>query len=133
MSEAVSSHPAYVLGSDEPEIVRLDLQAAVIAEPTELLLRAAGIGPGMRVLDLGTGLGHVAFAVAELVGPTGTVVGVDQATAMLAVAERRRDAAGLGNVTFHEADVRTFTSEEPFDAVVGRLILFHLPDAVDVV
>jgi SAM-dependent methyltransferase len=87
----------------------------------------------MRVLDLGSGLGHVAFAVAELVGPTGSVVGIDQAVSMLSIAERRRSAAGLENVVFREGDVRTFASDEPFDAVVGRLILFHLPDAVEVV
>jgi SAM-dependent methyltransferase len=122
-----------VLGSDEPEIARLDAQAAVIAQPTELLLRAMGLRPGMRVLDLGSGLGHVAFAVAELVGPTGSVVGVDQAASILAIAERRRRAAGLANVMFREDDVRTFASDEPFDAVIGRLILFHLPDALEVV
>jgi ubiquinone/menaquinone biosynthesis C-methylase UbiE len=68
----------YVLGSDTAEIARLDAQAESIAAPTALLLRAAGIAPGMRVLDLGTGLGAVAFAVAELVGAEGAVVGVDQ-------------------------------------------------------
>ena len=59
---------AYVLGSDEPEIARLDAQASSIAAPTDTLLRAAGIGGDMRVLDLGTGLGHVAFLVAALLG-----------------------------------------------------------------
>ena len=50
----------YVLGSDPDEIARLDGQAASIAGASQGLLRMAGIGPGMRVLDLGTGLGHVA-------------------------------------------------------------------------
>jgi SAM-dependent methyltransferase len=120
-------HP-YSLGASERELARLDAQAASIAMPTALLLRAAGIRTGMRVLDLGTGLGHVAFQVADLVGPSGEVIGVDQSAAMIDVAEERRAAAGVDNVTFVEGDVRWFTDSEPFDAIVGRLILFHLPD-----
>ncbi len=120
----------YVLGSDPAEIARLDQQATAIAGASDALLRAAGIGPGMRVLDLGTGLGHVAAQVAELVGPGGSVVGVDREAPSLAVAEQRRVAE---NVRFVEADVRTVRFDEPFDAVVCRLLLFHLPDAVDVV
>jgi SAM-dependent methyltransferase len=129
----VTAGPGYVLGAAEAEVARLDAQAALISRPTALLLREAGIEPGMRVLDLGTGPGHVAFAVAKLVGPDGSVVGIDQALPLLAVAEQRRREARLDNVRFVEANVRTFEAEEPFDAVVGRLILFHLPDAVDVV
>jgi SAM-dependent methyltransferase len=126
------SPPAYVLGSDDAEVKRLDAQSAAIAPATALLLRTAGIGPGMRVLDLGTGLGHVALALAELVGPEGAVVGVDLATPLLAHAERRRAAAGAENVRFLEADARGYRSAEPFDAIVARLLFFHLPDAVDV-
>ncbi|HEY6399060.1 MAG TPA: methyltransferase domain-containing protein [Solirubrobacteraceae bacterium] len=100
--------------------------------PTAVFLHSAGIAPGMRVLDLGTGLGHVAFLLSELVGRAGAVVGIDQAAAMLRVAEQRRIAAGIENVRFVEADAHTFRDGEGFDAVVGRLILFHLPDPVDV-
>lgn len=121
----------YSLGSGDPEIARLDSQAASLERATRLLLREAGIGPGMRVLDLGTGLGHVALAAAELVGREGKVVGIDSAAKMLAVATDR--ASALPQVNFVEADVRTWTSDEPFDAIVGRLILFHLPDATAVV
>jgi SAM-dependent methyltransferase len=128
----MSSAPGYVLGSDDAEVARLDLQAGAIAPPTGLLLQAAGIGPGMRVLDLGTGLGHVAFAVADMVGRGGTVVGVDQSGSLLEIAEARRRAAGLEQIRFEEGDARTFRGDAPFDAVVMRLLLFHLPDAVDV-
>jgi SAM-dependent methyltransferase len=127
------SPPAYVLGSDEAEVARLDAQAASIAPATALLLRAAGIAPGMRVLDLGTGLGHVALALADVVGPDGAVVGIDLSAPLLEQAERRRVAAGLEQLRFVEADARTYRSAESFDAVVARLLLFHLPDAVDVV
>jgi SAM-dependent methyltransferase len=119
----------YVLGSTDAEIQRLDRQAASIAGPTAGLLSASGIAPGMRVLDLGTGLGHVAFQLGEMVGPQGSVVGVDREAPLLAVAEQRRTA---GNVSFVEADVRTARFDEPFDAIVCRLLLFHLPDAVGV-
>jgi SAM-dependent methyltransferase len=128
MTEAQS----YSLGASEAELARLDAQAARIAAPTAFFLGGAGIAAGMRVLDLGTGLGHVAFLLGELVGASGEVVGIDQAAALLAVAERRRVAAGAGNVHFVEADVRVFRDMRPFDAVVGRLILFHLPDPAEV-
>jgi ubiquinone/menaquinone biosynthesis C-methylase UbiE len=117
----------YILGSDESEIARLDHQAETIAAPTRVLLRAAGIAPGMRVLDLGTGLGHVAREVAEIVGPDGEVVAVDRDPAMLA------NAAAHPRVRYVAADARTYRDAEPFDAIVCRLLLFHLPDNADVV
>ena len=117
----------YYLGSEDPEIVRLELQAEFLEGPTRLLLRTAGIAPGMRVLDLGAGLGHVSRVVGELVGSDGEVVGVDADPRMVDAARAR---TSMPHVRFVEADVLTFVDEEPFDAVVGRLILFHLPDPV---
>jgi SAM-dependent methyltransferase len=128
----MSEPTAYVLGSDDAEIARLDGQASAIAGATEALLRAAGIGGSMRVLDLGTGLGHVAFQVADLLDSGGSVLGVDQAERLLEIAERRRAAAGAENIGFLQADARAFSSSEPFDAIVARLLLFHLPDREEV-
>ena len=82
----------------------------------------------MRVLDLGTGLGHVAFQLAGMLDPEGSVLGVDQAERLLAVAEQRRASAGAENIEFAQADVRTFAAGEQFDAIVARLLFFHLPD-----
>jgi ubiquinone/menaquinone biosynthesis C-methylase UbiE len=120
----------YVLGSSDHEIERLDRQSAAIESATRLLLRAAGIGPGMRVLDLGTGLGHVAMLVAELVGPEGRVVGIDNSRKLLDVAASR--AAARPQLRFVDGDVRNWQGEGLFDAVVGRLILFHLADPASV-
>jgi SAM-dependent methyltransferase len=78
----------------------------------------------MRVLDLGTGLGHVAFELAELVGERGEVVGVDASREHLEAAESRRIQE---NVSFVQGDARTY-EDGYFDAVVARLLLFHLPD-----
>ena len=124
--------PEYALGSNDTEIARLQTQAALIAEPTTLLLQRGGIRPGMRVLDLGSGPGDVAFQVAEIVGPDGSVVGVEQDPAQIAVAMRRRDGLGFRNVDFRLGDARTFLDAEPFDAAVCRLLLMHLPGVVDV-
>jgi ubiquinone/menaquinone biosynthesis C-methylase UbiE len=124
----VSKASGYVLGSDDVEIARLDAQAGAIAGSTEALLRAAGIGGAMRVLELGTGLGHVAFQLVGLLDPGGSVLAVDQAARLLEVAERRRVAASADRVRFLRADARAFSASEPFDAVVARLLLFHLPD-----
>jgi SAM-dependent methyltransferase len=121
----------YSLGTDNLEIERLDQQSRRLEEPTRLLLRLAGIERGMRVLDLGSGLGHVALALADLVGSTGQVVGIDSADRMIALASER--AGDRRHVHFTKGDVRTWTCDVPFDAVVGRLILFHLPDPVAVV
>jgi SAM-dependent methyltransferase len=122
------SDKTYVLGNDPDELARLDRQAALIERPTRLLLQAAGLGRGMRVLDLGTGLGHVARIAGELVGRDGAVVGIDESAEALAVARRRVEDAGEGHVTFVESDVRSWRAPAPFDVVVGRLILFHLAD-----
>ena len=63
----------YVLGHSDQEIDRLSAQARLIAPFTRQLFRDAGIVPGMRVLDVGSGAGDVAFLVAELIGKTGEV------------------------------------------------------------
>ena len=124
------SENTYVLGSDPQELGRLDRQAAFIEAPTRLLLQASGLAEGMRVLDLGTGLGHVARLAAQIVGSAGSVVGLDRAPQALAVARQRAEAAGERHVSFVEGDVARWRADEPFDAIVGRLVLFHMADPV---
>ena len=55
----------YQLGSGEDELARLELQGATLALATRMIFAAAGLWPGMRVLDLGCGAGDVAFAAAR--------------------------------------------------------------------
>lgn len=123
----------YVLGHQEDELARLEHQAGVLAPATDAILRMAGLAPGMRVLDLGTGLGDVAFAAARLVGPAGEVVGIDQGESVLARAASRARERGLDNVRFEVGDVATWQDGSRFDAIVGRLILLYCPDQAAVV
>src|SRR5208337_5280181 len=90
----------YILGHSEREIRRLMHQASILRPITERLLRGAGIGRGMRVLDLGCGAGDVSMLAAELVGAAGSVVGIDRSQEAIAVARERAQTARLGNIDF---------------------------------
>src|SRR5262249_23818606 len=83
---------------------------------------------GMRVLDVGSGAGDVAFLAAELVGNSGEVVGVDRSEAALTAARARAAARGLRNVSFREGDPTRMTFERAFDAVIGRYVLQYQRD-----
>lgn len=118
----------YALGRTNIEYARLIEQAELMRPLTERVLRAAGIVAGMRVLDVGSGMGDVSFLVSELVGPNGSVVGVDLDGAVLRLADQRRAARRLENISFREGDARSVHSEGPFDAVVGRFVLMYMKD-----
>jgi len=119
----------YALGYSHAEHDRLIRQATLFAPFTERLFRDAGIGPGQRVLDLGSGVGDVSLLLARMVGPSGDVVGIERDAKSIARAAARVRAAGFHNVTFREGDIVKIAIREDFDAVVGRLILEFLPDA----
>ncbi len=122
----------YLLGSTDAEHERLIRQAVRLAPVTKGFFREAGIGPGQRVLDLGSGVGDVAMLAAGLVGPSGEVVGIERDPRSITRARTRAADAGLRNVTFTQSDVAQFSSDRPFDAAVGRYILQFLPDPVGV-
>src|SRR5262249_60461626 len=88
-------NPVYVMGHSEFELQRLERQDRLIGPSTRVYLQAAGIAPGMRVLDVGSGTGIVSFLAAELVGPTGEGVGIGRGPAAGAAA-RAGAAAGGG-------------------------------------
>jgi SAM-dependent methyltransferase len=118
----------YAPGYSEEERQRLIEQAGFFGGFTERLLVDAGIGPGMRVLDVGCGVGDVSLLVASLVRPEGAVLGVDSNPLALGHARERVSAMGLTDVDFVEGDIRDLAFDEPFDAAVGRLVLMYLAD-----
>lgn len=107
-------------------------QAAWLARHTERLFREAGISLGQRVLDLGSGVGDVALIAARLVGSAGAVVGIERDSRSVGRARARVAEAGLGQVTLVQMDACEISSDERFDAAVGRYILMFLPDPASV-
>jgi SAM-dependent methyltransferase len=126
----------YVMGRTPEEYERLRQQARIWEGATASLLDRVSLAPGSRCLDVGCGPGETMRLMAERVGPTGRVVGIDTDDELGRAAMLSLRAAGLEQCTFVEADVegpdpfRAFP--DAFHLVFGRLILLHVADPVAV-
>jgi ubiquinone/menaquinone biosynthesis C-methylase UbiE len=117
---------SYALRLSEEELSRYRFMADNARRAEEAMWRQSGIATGARVADIGCGPGAVLTLLAELVGPTGHVVGVDGDDGALAVARAQLDALGHGqaDVVQARADESGLPSES-FDVVVMRHVLAH--------
>src|SRR5258708_39225271 len=103
----------YLLGHSERELDRLQAQARLIDPVTRRFFHDAGVGPGIRVLDVGSGAGDVAFLVADLVGDSGEVVGADRVAAALGTARTRAAARRRATVPCRGGATAAQTREAP--------------------
>jgi len=131
MSKAVAASPVSILPADRvrQESLRLLLQAAVYDPLTRRFLAEAGLSSGMRVLDVGSGPGSVSLVVSDIVGPEGTVVGIESSAAMVELARRRVRNVGRTNIEFVQGNAESPDLSGPFDAVVGRFVIREIKDA----
>ena len=98
-----------------------------MAGATDLMLDIAGVVDGMRVLDLGAGLGDQSIRAAHRVGPSGSVLATDRDPAMLEGAREAAAKAGLTNVETRVMDAQAIDVEPgSFDAVITRMVLMLL-------
>jgi len=132
MTNVSERQERYVLGHSQSELRRLRVQAELLDDLTEDVLRRAGIAKGMHVLDLGSGAGDVALLAARLVGPTGRVLGVDRAPEAVESAWVRSTPPGGAPVSFQVADLVDLDLGAQFDLLVGRLVLAYVSDPVAV-
>lgn len=118
----------YVLATGDAATNRLRILHNIYGPGARELLSRAGIREGMSVVDLGCGTGMTTQLLAELVGPTGEVIGVDYSRAQVEQA-RALLPKHLGNVSFIEASATdTRLPREAFDLVYSRFLLIHLTD-----
>jgi ubiquinone/menaquinone biosynthesis C-methylase UbiE len=128
----------YVLGTGLDESTRLGLQHRLWSAAAHDLWLRARIQPGMKVLDIGSGPGHATLDLAQIVGPAGQVVAVDESAAFLKQLHDDVKARKLHNVERALGDVQKLADVLPgqsgvFDAAYARWVFCFLPRPDDLV
>lgn len=119
----------YIIGTDDSEIDRLEKQHAVWREAGIDAWARSGIKPGMTVMDLGAGPGFASFDLAQIVGPTGKVIAVDQSPHFLTALKTGAKERGLTNIETVECDIAKLNwASYDCDAVWSRWCLCFLPE-----
>jgi SAM-dependent methyltransferase len=123
-----STRGEYVLATGEAAAHRLRILHSLYGPGARRLLVKAGIQPGMRVADLGCGIGMMTQVLGELVGRDGEAVGIDFSPEQI---EHARNVlpSYVSNVKFIEASAtQTGLPSESFDLVYCRFLLIHLKE-----
>ena len=133
-AEATLAQDGYALARTPEEYERLRAQARVWESTTGRLLDRVALAPGSRCLDAGCGPGETMRLMAQRVGPSGRVVGVDVDARLGRQALAALHDAGHRQCEFAHVDLATDEAipGAPFDLVYARLLLFHLPERVAV-
>jgi SAM-dependent methyltransferase len=119
----------YSLATGEAAVRRLTALHRIYSPTGRRILQRAGLQPGMKVADLGCGVGATTRMLAEMVGPAGHVTGIDLSTSQLKQGRLLCDKAGLGNATFVDGNATaTGLPRNSFDLVYCRFLLLHLVD-----
>jgi SAM-dependent methyltransferase len=118
----------YALATGEAAAYRLTLLHSLYGPGTRRVLLEAGLRPGMRVADLGCGVGMVTALLAELVGPEGQVVGIDASGAQVAQARARLNGSGTSTRFVEASATDTGLPRESFGLVYCRFLLIHLSE-----
>jgi ubiquinone/menaquinone biosynthesis C-methylase UbiE len=133
-----TSDPEYVLGTGMDEASRLGLQHRLWSSAAHLLWERAGVQPGMTVIDLGCGPGHAAVDLAQIVGPTGRVIAVDESAPFLKQLSDEAHARKLHNVERVLGDIQTLEAILPrsahmIDAAYARWVFCFLSKPEDAI
>jgi SAM-dependent methyltransferase len=128
----------YVLGTGRDESVRLGLQHRLWSWSAHRLWERAGVRPGLSVLDAGCGPGHAAMDLAQIVGPSGRVIGLDESASFLKELGDEAKARRLTNVHRVLGDVQSLEEALPeergtIDLAYLRWVLCFVPRPEDVI
>jgi SAM-dependent methyltransferase len=103
--------------------------AAFSRGATDAILEAAQLRPGMRVLDLASGVGDPALSIAAAVGPSGRVTASDMGPGMISLAEELARKKGLANIEFREANAESLPfADASYDVLTCRFGIMFFPD-----
>lgn len=132
MSISNTGFKLYPVGEADSQTRRLITQAQLYNPSTRAFFQAAGISRGMKVLELGSGVGDVSLVLADLVGPDGHIVGVELNAAAVETARARVAASGWRNINYLVGAIESVELDQDYDAVVGRFVLMWLPQPLAV-
>ncbi len=118
----------YILGNQDSEIARLQIQAVFFEPLTKQTLLNAGLKKGMSCIDIGCGSGSVTRLMADMVGEDGYVVGVDIDNRYLEYCNH--SISSRQNIEFVHDDIcnSRLDTEKRFDIVYSRFMFHHLTD-----
>ena len=103
--------------------------AAFTRGATEAILQAAQLRPGLRVLDLASGVGDPALSIAAEVGPSGRVTATDLGPGMISLAEELARKKGIANIEFREASAESLPfPDASYDVLTCRFGIMFFPD-----
>jgi len=128
----------YVLGTGTDESIRLGLQHRLWSASAHHLWERCGIRPGMTVMDVGCGPGHATMDLAQLVGPTGRVIAIDESASFLKQLNDEVKSRRLLNVERILGDVQELDKALPgrggyIDLAYARWVFCFLRQPEDVV
>jgi ubiquinone/menaquinone biosynthesis C-methylase UbiE len=132
--QAPRATDAYALARTPQEYDRLRAQSRAWEAATGRLLDQVGLAAGASCLDAGCGPGEAMRLIAQRVGPSGRVIGIDVDASLGAQALRMLHDAGHRQCRFaaHDITAKDPIPGAPFDLVYARLLLFHLPQRLTV-
>lgn len=119
----------YALATGAAAVGRLHVLHDIYSPAGRRVLSEAGLQEGMRVADFGCGVGLVTRMLAEMVGPSGQITGIDVHQPQLDEARAWCERGGLKNTAFIQADAsHTDLPGGSYDLAYCRFLLLHLKD-----
>ena len=129
LSAVIPNYAPYALATGSAAVRRLGALHGVYSPFARAVLARAGLRPGMSVVDFGCGVGMTTHMLAEMVGPTGSVTGVDFSMEQVEEARAIFARAGISHASFVQANAcETGLPRASFDFAYCRFLLLHLPN-----
>lgn len=127
MTGQIESNPEALKGEDwagemgAKWLANLSWFEGMIAPVGNALLKQADFKPGERVLDIGCGGGGTTIAIAQAVGPSGEVLGIDISPDLTDAASSRFSDSDISNIRFLCADAASVAlADAPYDRLFSR-------------
>ena len=128
----MEENDAYILGTDQEELRRLEIQHKVWQSEAERGWKIAGFKTGDSLLDLGCGPGYCSMELANIVGKTGEVIGVDQSDAFIKYLEHLKNQKTLPIRPLLATFDELYLENKSLDGIYCRWALAWIPNPKEI-